>query len=91
MTDRELAEKIKTASTDMEKNALWGKLLFGGMMALPVAQALLQKKMMESFVKGQTYNQNMMMPGWLAMHAPQGALGIPNPYRSRYGLENLNA
>ena len=89
MNDNELALIIKTADTDMEKKALWGKLLFGGLFALPMIQGYLQQQQQKSFMRGQSAMSNMLMPMMYARNAPQGALGMPSQYRRRFDLQSV--
>ena len=89
MNDRDLAVMVKRASTDMEKRALWGKLLFGGLMLAPVLQGLLKQQQVKAHTRGATAMSNMLLPALYAQ-GPQGALGMPDVYRQRFGLQPIS-
>lgn len=92
MTDRDLAVMIKKADcgNEIEKRALWGKLLVGGLILTPMVQAWLKQQKQKAFMGGATSWSNMMAPMMYANAAPMGALGVPQQYRSRMDLQPLS-
>ena len=90
MTDRELAVMIKSASTDMEKQAVFGKLLIGGLVLAPVLQGWLQQQQQKAYMRGSTAMSNMLTPMMYAKQNPTGALGLSPLRRNQYDLTPLS-